>query len=101
MQDNPEHFALHFLTANGSFLHILHRINKPFSVFFELVSAYSCHIQHFFLVSWFQNAHMNESFVGKYHIWRNFFFPGNLQAERTEPLKKRLVLFSKFPCASL
>ena len=101
MQDNPEHFALHFLTTNGSFLHILHRINKPFSVFFELVSANSCHIEHFFLISRLQNAHMNESFVGKYHIWRNFFFPGNLQAERTEPLKKRLVLFSKLPCAGL
>ena len=51
MQEISEHFALHFTTANVSFLQILHRIDKPFSVFFVLVPADSCHIQHFLLVS--------------------------------------------------
>ena len=97
MQEISEHFALHFLTANGSFLHILHRINKPFSVFFELVSAYSCHIQHFLLVSGLQNAHMDKGFVGKDHIRGDLFLSGDLQAKSTELLKKGLILFSQLP----
>lgn len=60
MQEISEHFALHFPTAKVSFLQIFHRVYKPFSVFFVLVPADSCHIQHFLLVSGLQNAHMDK-----------------------------------------
>lgn len=96
MQEISEHFALHFTTANVSFLQILHRIDKPFSVFFVLVPADSCHIQHFLLASRFQNAHMDEGFVGKDHIRRNFFLSGDLQTKRAEFLEKWLILFRQF-----
>ena len=65
MQEISEHFALHFPTAKVYFLQIFHRVYKPFSVFFVLVPADSCHIQHFLLVSGLQNAHMDKGFVGK------------------------------------
>ena len=96
MQEISEHFALHFTTANVSFLQILHRIDKPFSVFFVLVPSDSCHIQHFLLASRFQNAHMDEGFVGKDHIRRNFFLSGDLQTKRAEFLEKWLILFRQF-----
>ena len=98
MQEISEHFALHIPTAKSHFLHILHRINKPFSVFFVFMCTYSCHIQHFFFVFRLQDAHVYEGLVGKYHIGRNFFLSGNLQAEGTKFLEKRLVLLTKFSC---
>ena len=97
MQEISEHFALHFSTAKVSFLQIFHRVYKPFSVFFVLVPADSCHIQHFLLVSGLQNAHMDKGFVGKDHIRGDFFLSGDLQAKSTELLKKRLILFSQLP----
>ena len=95
MQEISEHFALHFPTAKVSFLQIFHRVYKPFSVFFVLVPADSCHIQHFLLVSRLQNTHMDKGFVGKDHIRGNFFLSGDLQAKSTELLKKGLILFSQ------
>ena len=99
MQKKFQNIALlHFPTAKVSFLQIFHRVYKePFSVFFVLVPADSCHIQHFLLVSGLQNAHMDKGFVGKDHIRGDFFLSGNLQAKSTELLKKGLILFSQLP----
>ena len=55
----------------------------------------SRYLEHSFLIYWLQDTHVDQCLVLKYHIRRDLLPAGDLGAEFTEFLEKRLVFFGE------